>query len=429
MAAIWSEEERFHRWLKLELHACEAWVKEGAIPQSALDAIQKKPLLINLSRIQAIEAEVRHDVIAFLSSITEQIGPEGRYVHMGLTSSDVVDTAFATQLVDSLDRLLQRVQTLRRVLQSQAERYRDTVMIGRSHGIHAEPTTFGLKLALWYAAFDRHETRLRELRPRIAVGKLSGAVGTYAHLPPSVETFVLHKLGLTPEPIATQVVQRDRHAEFFSTLAVIAGTIEQVAVEIRHLQRTEVLEAAEPFAKGQKGSSAMPHKRNPILCENLTGCARMMRSYAAAALENVALWHERDISHSSVERVIGPDACILLDFMLHRLTQVIEGIEVFPERMRQNLNATKGLIFSQPLLLALVESGMTREEAYAIVQHHAMRAWQGAEDFYSLVSQDATITQRISPVALAAVFDPKRHLQHVQFVFDRVFNRHVSSKG
>lgn len=421
MAALWSEEEKFRRWLKLELLACEAWATEGAIPKATLAVITSAPLRINRDRIQAIESEVRHDVIAFLTSITEQLGPEGRFLHLGLTSSDVVDSVFATQLTDALDRLAERVGAIQNILHTQIETYRDTVMIGRSHGIHAEPTTFGLKLALWYAAFDRHAARLREVRPRIAVGKLSGAVGTYAHLPPAVEAYVLGKLGLTAEPVATQIVQRDRHAEFFSVLAVIAGTVEQIAVEIRHLQRTEVLEVAEPFGKGQKGSSAMPHKRNPILCENLTGCARMIRSYAGAALENVALWHERDISHSSVERVIGPDATILLDFMLHRLAGVLEGLQVFPQRMAKNLDATRGLIFSQQLLLALIESGMTREDAYACVQQHAMRAWESAEDFRALVGSDPHITARLNAEQLAAVFDPQRHLQHVNEIIDRVF--------
>ncbi len=420
MSALWTDGARFQRWLALEIFACEAWARRGKIPAKALATIKARAK-INPARIAAIEGDVKHDVIAFLSSVTELVGPDGRFIHMGLTSSDVVDTTFATQLTDALDLILARITTLQKILKRRAKEHRDTIMIGRSHGIHAEPTTFGLKLALWYAAFARHQERLRELRPRIAVGKLSGAVGTYAHLPPVIETYVLRQLKLTPAKIATQVVQRDRHAEYFSALALVAASIEQVAVEIRHLQRTEVREVEEPFTPGQKGSSAMPHKRNPILSENLTGGARLMRGYAAAALENVALWHERDISHSAVERVIAPDATILLDFMLHRLAGVLDGLCVYPERMQKNLDATRGLIFSQQLLLALIESGVTREAAYALVQRHAMHAWQTSGDFRALVSGDPQVTKKLSATALARVFDPQRHLRHVQTIFDRVF--------
>lgn len=421
MSAIWTDAERYRRWLLIELLVCEGWARQGKIPREALATIKDRAKTINVDRILGIEGEVKHDVIAFLTSITEQVGPEGRYIHMGLTSSDILDTAFALQLVDALDRILGRIEALQRILRQRAGQFRDTVMIGRSHGIHAEPTTFGLTLGLWYAAFDRHRTRLAELRPRIAVGKLSGAVGTFANIPPTVEEYALKKLKLTPAPVATQVIQRDRHAEYFSVLALVAGTIEQMAVEIRHLQRTEVREVEEPFAKGQKGSSAMPHKRNPILSENLTGCARLMRQYAGAAMENIALWHERDISHSSVERVIGPDATILLDFMLHRVTGLMEGLQVHGRRMLRNLDETRGLIFSQQLLLALIDVGMTREEAYDLVQRYAMRAWEEADDFQELIRQDPVILERLGPERLEHIFDPKEHLKHVDTIFARIF--------
>ncbi|MBI4237314.1 MAG: adenylosuccinate lyase [Deltaproteobacteria bacterium] len=420
MAALWSEEEKYRRWLAVELFALEAWVRLGKAPAAAVTTVRRRAK-VDVARIQAIEATVKHDVIAFLTSLTEQVGPLGRYLHVGLTSSDVVDTTFAWQLVDAVTQIEQQVTVLQRLLKRLARRHRDTIMIGRTHGIHAEPTTFGLKLARWYDAFRRHGERLRDLRPRLAVGKISGAVGTYAHVPPSVERYVLRKLKLTPEPVATQVVQRDRHAECFQLLALIGASVEAVALEIRHLQRTEVREVEESFTKGQKGSSAMPHKRNPILSENLCGLARLLRSYAGASLENVALWHERDISHSSVERVIGPDATIALDFMLDRLRQLLEGLQVYPQRMLANLNASGGLVFSQPLLLALVAAGCTREAAYAVVQRLAMRAWEGGEDFRRLVESDPTVRTRLAPAAIAQAFDPRRQLRHVAPIFHRVF--------
>lgn len=422
LTALWSEEEKFRRWLAVELYALEAWVRLGKAPAAAVTAVKRRAK-INVARIQALEATVKHDVIAFLTSITEQVGPLGRFLHIGLTSSDVVDTAFAWQLVDAVTQIERQVTALQRILKRLAHRYRDTIMIGRTHGIHAEPTTFGLKLARWYDAFRRHGERLRELQPRLAVGKLSGAVGTYAHVPPAVERYVLRKLRLTPESVATQVVQRDRHAECFQLLALIGASVESVALEIRHLQRTEVREAEEPFTKGQKGSSAMPHKRNPILSENLCGLARLLRAYAGASLENIALWHERDISHSSVERVIGPDATIALDFMLDRLMQLLDGLQVYPQRMAANLNASGGLVFSQPLLLALVDAGCTREIAYATVQRLAMRAWEAGEDFRQLVEADPTLHAQLSKAAIAQAFDPRRQLRHVTHIFQRVFGK------
>lgn len=428
MSAIWAEEYKFSRWLDLEIYACEAWAERGRIPKAAVTKIKKKAA-IDVERILEIEEEVKHDVIAFLTSVTEKVGPEGRFIHLGLTSSDVVDTVYAYQMTAALDIISDRLKKLQKVLEKLAFKHKDSVMIGRSHGIHAEPTTFGVKCALWHAGFARHQQRIKEMRPRIAVGKLSGAVGTYANIPPALEKYVLKKMGLKPETVATQVVQRDRHAEYFNVLALVAASIEQIAVEMRHLQRTEVGEASEPFGKGQKGSSAMPHKKNPILSENLTGCARLMRHYAGASMENVALWHERDISHSSVERVIGPDATILLDFMLHRVTGMLSGVVVNTRRMTKNLNETRGLIFSQQLLLALVESGLTREDAYKRVQRHALQAWENQEDFRELVADDDVISGYISGSQLDKIFDAKRHVGEVNVIFKRVFGKTGASKN
>ncbi|MBW1953145.1 MAG: adenylosuccinate lyase [Deltaproteobacteria bacterium] len=420
MARIWTEEYKYHTWLQVELAALEAMAELGLIPQAAASQIKAKAAF-DPQRIEAIEAQTRHDVIAFLTNVAEYVGEDSRYLHYGLTSSDILDTAMALRLREAAELLLADLDELLSVLHQRALEFKDTVMIGRSHGVHAEPITFGLKLALWYAEMQRHRQRLERAREAINVGKLSGAVGTFAHLPPQVEEMVCERLGLRPAPVSTQVIQRDRYAEYFTTLALIGGGIEKIAVEIRHLQRTEVREAEEFFAKGQKGSSAMPHKRNPILCENLSGLARILRANALAALENMALWHERDISHSSVERIIAPDSAILLDFMLHRLTGLLRNLLVYPEAMRHNLERTQGLIFSQGLLLELIRRGATREQAYLLVQGPAMRVWEEGCDFYKLVSTDPAIRQYLSEAEIAAIFDLRHYLQHIDRVYERVF--------
>lgn len=420
MAAIWSDEARFARWLKIELLACEAWAALGKIPKKALATITKKAGY-DIARVHDVEAEVKHDVIAFLTVVAERVGPHARFIHMGMTSSDLLDTAFASQLADAGKLIESGLKRMLRALKRQAKKYKDTPMIGRSHGIHAEPVTFGLKLATFYAEFDRHLSRFRRARNDVRVGKISGAVGTFAHVPPSVERYVCWRMHLKPAPISTQIVQRDRHAHFFAVLAGIASSLEKLAVEIRHLQRTEVGEAAEPFGKGQKGSSAMPHKRNPILCENVTGLARVVRGNAQAAFENVATWHERDISHSSVERIIAPDSTSLVDFMLARMAGVVERIEVFPERMKANLEATHGLYNSQEVMLRLVTAGMKREDAYRLVQGHAMEAWKKGSDFMALLAADAEVAKRLDERELASCFDLTQHLRHVDDIFRRVF--------
>lgn len=420
MSSIWSDDARYNIWLKIEILACEAWGKEGRIPKAALKEIQEKSRF-DIARIQEIEAEVKHDVIAFVSAVSENVGPSGRYLHLGMTSSDVLDTALAVQLKNASDILLEDLKKVLAALKTLAEKHKMTPMIGRSHGIHAEPITFGLKMALFFAEFSRHVERLKRARETISVGMISGAVGTFAHIPPSIEEYVCRELDLKPASISTQVIQRDRHAEFFTTLALIASSVEKLAVEIRHLQRTEVLEAEEPFSKSQKGSSAMPHKRNPILSENITGLARIVRSNSIAAMENVALWHERDISHSSVERVIAPDSTIALDFMLDRLVKILEGLNVYPENMRANLEKTKGLIFSQRVLLKLVDAGMVRDEAYRLVQNHAMRSWRGEGDFRELVSADPAVTKFLKDKDLNELFDINFHFKHVDKIFKRVF--------
>ncbi len=422
MTALWSDDARWSIWLRLELAACKAWAKRGKIPKKDLQIILKKADF-DPKRIPVIEAEVKHDVIAFLTAVSEKVGPSSRYIHLGLTSSDVLDTTLAYQLTVSLDRIVKGVERCLVILKKRAAQYKNTPMMGRSHGIHAEPITFGLKLALWYAEFERNLKRLADARETIAVGKISGAVGTFANIDPVVEKFVCDELGLKPAPLSTQIVQRDRHAQYFTTLAVVAGTIEKIAVEIRHLQRSEVLEVEEPFTKGQKGSSAMPHKRNPILSENLTGLARLIRSYSMAALEDQALWHERDISHSSVERVIGPDATILMDFMLDRMAGLLDGMVVYPRRMASNMQKSHGLIFSQRVLLALIEKGMSREEAYRVVQHNAMKAWDGEMDFKELLKQDPRVTKFLSETVITSLFDLRYHLAHVDELFKRVFGK------
>ncbi len=420
MALIWSDEVRFEKWREIEVLACEAWAGLGAIPKKALKNIQKK-VTIDPQRVAAIEAEVKHDVIAFLTAMGEEIGPDARYVHMGMTSSDLVDTAFACQLIEASKLIVKDLKGLLRALKAQAKTHKDTPMIGRTHGIHAEPITMGLKLANFYEEFRRHLTRFSNAFEEIRVGKISGAVGTFAQVPPAVERYVCWRLHLKPDPVSSQIIQRDRFAHYFSVLAGIASSIEKLATELRHLQRTEVGEAAEPFGKGQKGSSAMPHKRNPILCENLTGLARLVRSNSIAMLESVATWHERDISHSSVERVVAPDSTLLIDFMLARMTGVIENLEVFPGRMQENLEYTRGIYNSQAVLLKLVNRGMKRERAYKVVQACAMRAWKEGIDFRVLLERDPVVQKHCPKDVLDECFDLKNHFRHVDEIFKRVF--------
>ncbi|MEN9248813.1 MAG: adenylosuccinate lyase [Gloeomargarita sp. GMQP_bins_120] len=420
MGQLWTEEYKFQTWLRVELAVCEAQATLGRIPPEALEHIRQHARF-DPARIREIEQTVRHDVIAFLTNLNEYLGDAGRYVHLGLTSSDVLDTGLALQLVASLEVLLTQLEQLIQAVRSQAQQHRHTVMVGRSHGIHAEPITFGFKLAGWLAELLRHRERLTRLRSQVAVGKISGAVGTYAHVDPRVEVLTCQRLGLTPDTASTQVISRDRHAEYLQTLALLGASIERFAVEIRHLQRTEVLEVEEYFAPGQKGSSAMPHKRNPVRSERLTGLARLLRGYATAGLENVALWHERDISHSAVERVALADASIALHFMLVELTDLVQTWQVYPDNMRRNLYRFGGVIFSQQVLLALVEKGLSREEAYALVQRLAHQAWnQEAGNFQALVEQDTTVRRYLSPEEIAACFDPTAHLQHLETIYQRL---------
>ena len=423
MVAIWSPESKFRIWFEIESHAVDAMADLGMVPQEAAKTIREKggAAEFDVARIDAIEREVKHDVIAFLTHLAEIVGPDARFVHMGMTSSDVLDTCFNVQLTRAADILLEGVDRLLAALKTRAIEHKQTPTIGRSHGIHAEPTTFGVKLATYFAEFDRARDRLQAARAEIATCAISGAVGTFANIDPRIEAHVAEKMGLEPEPVSTQIIPRDRHAMFFATLGVVASSIERLATEIRHLQRTEVLEAEEFFSKGQKGSSAMPHKRNPVLTENLTGLARMVRAYVTPALENVALWHERDISHSSVERMVGPDATVTLDFALHRLAGVVENLVVYPDRMRQNLDALGGLVHSQRVLLALVDKGASREDAYAIVQRNAMPVWQGEGAFLDFLKNDPEVTQRIPESDLEALFDLGYHFKHVDTIFERVF--------
>ncbi len=420
MGAIWSEENKFRKWLDVELAVCEVLAERGRIPADALERIRARAR-VDVGRIQDLERTTRHEVIAFLSALAEAIGPEARYIHLGLTSSDVMDTATALLLRDSADLLLARLERLADVLRRRAFEFKDTPMIGRTHGVHAEPITFGVKLALWYAEVERNRERLRRAREQISVGKISGAVGTFAHLDPEVEEAVCRRLGVRPEPISSQIIPRDRHAEFLAVLALIAACLEKIALEIRHLQRTEVREAEEFFAPGQKGSSAMPHKRNPITAEQICGLARVVRANLQAALENIALWHERDISHSSVERVILPESCILTDYLLHRTAEMLERLIVYPERMRMNLEMTRGMIFSGELLLALTERGLSREHAYAIVQRTALRAWDEGADFRELVRADPEVRAHLTLTEIEEIFRLDRALRHVDAIFRRVF--------
>jgi adenylosuccinate lyase len=425
MAAIWSPETRFRIWFEIEAHAADAMAELGLIPKRAAKTIWEKgkAAKFDIARIDAIEREVKHDVVAFLTHLAEIVGPQARFVHQGMTSSDILDTCFNVQLVRAADLLIADVDALLTALEKRARQYKLTPTIGRSHGIHAEPTTFGLKLAFAFAEFTRARKRLELARTEVATTAISGAVGTFAQVDPRVEAYVSEKMGLAVEPISTQIIPRDRHAMYFATLAVVAASCERLATEIRHLQRTEVLEAEEFFSEGQKGSSAMPHKRNPVLSENVVGLARMVRAYVVPALENVTLWHERDISHSSVERMIGPDATVTLDFTLVRLTGIVDKLIVYPENMQKNLDRLGGLVHSQRVLLALTQKGVTREDAYRLVQRNAMKAWAGEGDLLSLLKVDKDVRKHLTESELADKFDLNFHFAHVDTIFRRVFGR------
>jgi adenylosuccinate lyase len=423
MARIWEPETRFRIWFEIEAHAASACAELGIIPKEAAEVIWKRgsAATFDVARIDEIERVTKHDVIAFLTHLAEHVGPEARFVHQGMTSSDVLDTCLNVQLVRAADLLDEGLGRLLAALKARAMEHKDTVTIGRSHGIHAEPTTFGVKLAFAYAEFERGRERLKAARKDVATCAISGAVGTFANIDPRVEEYVAEKMGLAPEPVSTQVIPRDRHAMYFATLAVVASSLERLAIEIRHLQRTEVLEAEEYFSPGQKGSSAMPHKRNPVLTENITGLARMVRAYALPAMENVALWHERDISHSSVERMIGPDATVTLDFALHRMAGVIEKLVVYPANMKKNLDKLAGLHNSQRVLLALTQAGVSREDSYALVQRNAMKTWEQGKDFLTELKADKDVVAKIPAKELEAMFDLGYHTKHVDTIFSRVF--------
>ncbi len=422
MGDIWTDENKYRTWLMVEVLACEAMAKTGRIPEAAVLNIKSKANF-SVDRINEIESITKHDVIAFLTNVAEYVGPDSRYIHMGLTSSDILDTGMAYLLKEAGKIIIKDCDGLMDAIKEKAFKHKDTVMIGRSHGIHAEPITFGLKLSVWYDEMQRNKNRFRNALETISYGKISGAVGTFANISPQVEEYVCNNLGLKPAPASTQIVQRDRYAEYFVSLAIMASSIEKMALEIRHLQRTEVLEAEESFSKGQKGSSAMPHKRNPVGSENMCGLARIVRANSMAALENIPLWHERDISHSSVERIIAPDSTILMDYMLSRFTGIIKNLAVYPERMGKNLNALKGLIFSQQILIALAESGISREDAYQMVQAHAMKTWDENKDFKVLVSEDEKICSLLGRDKIEEIFDVKYHLKYIDTIFDRVFNQ------
>jgi adenylosuccinate lyase len=428
MGALWSEEHKYQTWLKVEILACEAWAELGEIPSEAVQQIKERAR-IDPHRIEELERETKHDVAAFVGHLEETVGEAGKYIHFGLTSYDVVDTALSLRLREAADIIVEDIDDLMEAIKEKAFEHQETIMIGRTHGVHAEPITFGLKMALWFEEMHRHRARMERAKAIISVGKLSGAVGTFANAPPSVEQYVCARLGLTPAPVSSQIIQRDRHAEFFTTLALLASSIEKFAVEIRHLQRTEVLEVEEPFAEGQKGSSAMPHKRNPIGTENLSGLARLVRSNAWAAMEDISLWHERDISHSSVERVIAPDSTILTDYMLARFTHIVRGLVVYPERMKKNLELTKGLISSQQLMLALIKKGVARGDAYHWVQRNAMQAWHKEEDFQRLVQEDEDIAHILNGKEIRSIFDLNIHLKYVKDIYKRVFTSHKGEEG
>jgi len=422
MGKIWEPENRFRKWLEVEILACEALCKLGTIPSSSLKRIKKKASF-NIKRINDIERKVKHDVIAFLTCVSESVGKDARYIHLGLTSSDILDTSFSLMLKEASEIIIEDIERLLAVLKEKAYQHKKTVMIGRTHGIHAEPITFGFKMALWYEEMKRNLTRMQRARETISCGKISGAVGTFAHISPFVEEYVCKGLGLKPDPISTQIIQRDRHAEYFTTLAIIASSLDTFAQEIRLMQRTEVMEAEEFFSGDQKGSSAMPHKRNPVLSENLSGLARLVRSHALAALENVPLWHERDISHSSVERVIGPDSSILVDFMLNRFISIMKQLVIYPEQMETNLSLTKGTFFSQALMLRLIEKGLSREDAYRVVQRNALKAWDERRDFKEIISKDATVKKYMHKKEIDQCCSLKHYLRHIDEIFVRVFGQ------
>ncbi|NLL89530.1 MAG: adenylosuccinate lyase [Dehalococcoidales bacterium] len=418
MKQVWSDENKFSRWLDVEIAVCEAWAELGKIPRSAVPKI--KMARLNMKRMEEILRETHHDMTAFIGSISESIGPEARFIHLGMTSSDVMDTALSLQLVEASNILNEDIKALLSVLMEKAIKYKYTVMIGRTHGIHAEPTSFGLKLALWIEEMQRNRQRLVDATKMIAVGKISGAVGTYATLSPEVEEKACAKLMLSPASISNQVLQRDRHAQFVTTLAIIASSLEKFATEIRGLQKTDTREVEEPFSEGQTGSSAMPHKRNPELCERICGLARLIRGYSVTAMENISLWHERDISHSSTERVIMPDACLALDYMLSIFTNIIDGLLVYPDAMEKNLNRTKGLVYSQRVMLALIDKGLSRQEAYKMVQRNAMKSWKKSKDFLKLLKADKEVIEKISPEELDSIFDYKYYLRFVDEIFKRL---------
>jgi adenylosuccinate lyase len=420
MCAVWSAENRYHKWLEIEILVCEALAQRGEIPFAALENIRANAGF-DVEKIDEIEKTTKHDVIAFLTDVSQRVGEDGRFLHLGLTSSDILDTSLGLLLREAADILLADLERLLTALKKKAYQYRNTIMIGRTHGIHAEPITFGLKMGLWYQEMVRNKRRLLQAKETISTGKISGAVGTFSFVDPAVEEYVCHKLGLQPAPVSSQIVQRDRHAEYFTTLAIIASSLDKFSQEIRLLQRTEVREVEEYFSAGQKGSSAMPHKRNPVLSENISGLSRLMRSYALASLEDVALWHERDISHSSVERVIAPDATILLDFMLNRFAGLVDKLLVYPERMLANLEMTKGVIFSQLVLLQLVAKGMSREEAYAVVQRSAMNSWESGRNFKELLSEDSAVNSCLGAQELELIFRNENFVKHVDFIFERIF--------
>jgi len=419
MGKIWSEENKFRLWLEIELLACEARAELGEIPREAVKSIRQRAKF-DVKRIEEIEKETKHDVVAFLTSVAEMVGAESRYIHLGMTSSDILDTALAVQMKQAGELLLQDLRHLASILARRAKEFKHTVMIGRTHGIHAEPTTFGLKLALWYDETNRNIARMQRAVETISVGQISGAVGTYGHLDPFVETYVCEKLGLKPAPISSQILQRDLHAEFLTTLALIGGSLEKFATEIRHLQKTELLEAEEYFSSGQKGSSAMPHKRNPITCERVAGLSRLLRGNALAAMENIALWHERDITHSSVERVIVPDSCIIADYMIATFSDIIDRLLVYPENMKKNLELTNGLIFSESVLLALIQKGWKREEAYRVVQSAAMKVWETKRNFKDLLQENEEIRGAFQDGELDEVFNLDHGLKQVDYIFGRV---------
>ena len=419
ISRIWEDENKFRIWLDIEILACEAQAELGNIPKEAVKEIKQKAQF-NVNRILEIEETVQHDVIAFLTNVAEYVGPSARYIHYGMTSSDILDTTLAIQMKQAGELILKKLETLKDILARRAVEFKSTVMVGRTHGIHAEPITFGLKLAVWYSDSLRNIERLKSAIENIAYGQISGAVGTYDHLDPFIEEYVCKKLMLKPAPISTQIIQRDRHAEFLNTLAVIAACLEKIAMEIRHLQRTEVLEVEEPFGKGQKGSSAMPHKKNPIICERVSGLSRLLRGFATTSLENIALWHERDISHSSVERVIIPDSTMTLYYMLHKTIQVVKGMIVNPERMMKNLQETKGLIYSQPVLLKLIEKGLSREKAYQLVQKSAMIVWEKGEDFQTVLKQDPELTKFLSPKEVDLICNLDTRLKNVNYTFRKL---------